>query len=114
VKRQRLSEAVNCLRRAFDYYAEAGEVGRAVAVAQYPLPPAIGLLAGSAQLALQALGLVLATPETTGWMIRLLREGVAVAQGMEMDLSPELPDKLIELADNRIPPTHRTSMFEDL
>ena len=48
VERQRLSEAVICLRRAFDYYAKAGEVDRAVAVAQYPLPPATGLLAGAA------------------------------------------------------------------
>jgi len=62
----------------------------------------------------QPMGPVLATPETTDLMIRLLREGVAVAQGMGIDLSPELPDKLIELAHNRIPPTHRTSMFEDL
>lgn len=56
----------------------------------------------------------IATPETTDLMIRLLREGVAVAQGMGIDLSPELPDKMIEFAHNRIPPTHRTSMFEDL
>jgi hypothetical protein len=48
VERQRLFEAVICLRRAFDYYAEAGEVDRAVAVAQYPLPLATGLLAGGA------------------------------------------------------------------
>ena len=60
------------------------------------------------------MGPVLATPETTGLMIRLLREGAAVAQRMGIDLSPELPDKLTELAHNRIPPTHRTSMFEDL
>jgi len=56
----------------------------------------------------------IATPETTDLMIRLLREGVAVSQGMGIDLSPELPDKMIELAHNRITPTHRTSMFEDL
>ena len=69
---------------------------------------------GAEILARQPMGPVLATPETTDLMIRLLREGVAVAQGMGIDLSPELPDKLIELAHNRIPPTHRTSMFEDL
>ena len=63
---------------------------------------------------LHRLGPVLATPDTTSLMIRLLREGVAVAQGMGIDLLPELPDKLIELAHNRIPPTHRISMFEDL
>ena len=56
----------------------------------------------------------IATPETTDLMIRLLREGVAVSQGMGIDLSPELPDKLIEFAYNRIPATHRTAMFEDL
>ena len=60
------------------------------------------------------MGPVFATPEITGLIIRLLLEDVAVAQGMGIDLSLELPDKLIELAHNRIPPTHRTSMFEDL
>ena len=33
VERHRLSEAVSCLRRAFDYYAETGDVDRAVAEA---------------------------------------------------------------------------------
>ena len=58
VERQRLSEAVGCLRRAFDYYAEAGDVDRAVAVAQLPLPMAVGMLAGVAQLVHRALELV--------------------------------------------------------
>ena len=58
VERHRLSEAVSCLRRAFDYYAEAGDVDRAVAVAQQPLPMAQGMLAGATQLALRALELV--------------------------------------------------------
>jgi 2-dehydropantoate 2-reductase len=71
--------------------------------------------AGGAEiLARQPMGPVLATPETTDLMIRLLHEGVAVAKGMGIDLSPGLPDKLLEIARNRIPPTHRTSMFEDL
>ena len=50
VERHRLSEAVSCLRRAFDYYAEAGDADRAVAVAQQPLPMAQGMLSGAAQL----------------------------------------------------------------
>ncbi len=47
-----------CLRRAFDYYAKAGEVDRAVAVAQHPLPMAWGMLAGVAQLVHRTLELV--------------------------------------------------------
>lgn len=69
---------------------------------------------GAELLARQPMGPVLATPETKDLMIRLLQEGVAVAQGMGIDLPPELPSKVIELVSNRLPPTHRTSMFEDL
>ena len=58
VERHRLPEAMACLRRAFDYYAGVGEVGRVVAIAQHPLPIAPGLLAGVAQLVHQALELV--------------------------------------------------------
>ena len=69
---------------------------------------------GAEILARQPMGPVLATPETKNLMVRLLQEGVAVAQGMGIDLSPELPAKLIEFVSNQLPPTHRTSMFEDL
>ena len=58
VERHQLSEAVSCLRRAFDYYVEAGEVDRAVAVAQHPLPIATGMLPGVTQLVHRALDLV--------------------------------------------------------
>jgi tetratricopeptide (TPR) repeat protein len=58
LERHRIPDAMACLRRAFDYYAEAGDVDRAVAVAQHPLPLATGLLAGAAQLIRQALELV--------------------------------------------------------
>ena len=69
---------------------------------------------GAEILARQPMGPVLASPETRDLMVRLLREGVAVAQGMGIDLPPELPDKLIEIASNHVPPNHRTSMFEGL
>lgn len=58
VERQSLPGAVACLRRAFDYYAEAGDVDRAVAIAQQPLPMAVGMLPGAAQLTRRALELV--------------------------------------------------------
>ncbi|PKB73402.1 MAG: hypothetical protein BZY75_02130 [SAR202 cluster bacterium Io17-Chloro-G7] len=35
-------EAVTSLTRAFDYYADSGDVGRAVAVAEYPMTPGVG------------------------------------------------------------------------
>lgn len=69
---------------------------------------------GAELLARQPLRPALDTPETKDLMIRLLQEGVAVAQGVGIDLPPELPAKLIEFLSNRLPPTHRTSMFEDL
>ena len=57
-ERYGLSEAVACLRRAFDFYAEAGEVDRAVAIAQHPLPLASSMLTGAARLTHRALELV--------------------------------------------------------
>ncbi len=57
VERHRVPDAVACLRRAFDYYAEAGEVDRAVAVAQHQLPETVSYLAGAAQMVQQALAL---------------------------------------------------------
>jgi DNA-binding SARP family transcriptional activator len=38
-----LEPAVTSLRRAFEHYAEAGDVGRAVAVVAYPLPLSLGM-----------------------------------------------------------------------
>jgi DNA-binding SARP family transcriptional activator len=51
--------AVVSLRRAFEYYAEAGDTSRAVTVAAYPLPISVGLgLAGFGGFVSQALTLV--------------------------------------------------------
>ena len=71
--------------------------------------------AGGAEiLARQPMGPVLATPETKDLLVRLLQEGVAVAQAVGAKVSTDFPDQVIELVSNRLPPTHRTSMFEDL
>ena len=58
VETYRLSEAVATLSRAFDYYAEAGDVARAVSVAEHPLPAAAGLITGAGTLIARALDLV--------------------------------------------------------
>ena len=42
-RRYELEPASTSLRRAFDYYAQAGDVSRAVAVAAHPIPLSLGL-----------------------------------------------------------------------
>ncbi|MFB3092762.1 MAG: AAA family ATPase, partial [Dehalococcoidia bacterium] len=53
-----LQEAVVTLSRAFDYYAEVGDVDRAVAVAENPLPAAAGHFTGAGQLIARVVALV--------------------------------------------------------
>ena len=56
--RHLVHEAVATLGRAFDYYAEAGDLDRAVAIAGCPLPVFLGVRSGVAQLLGRALALV--------------------------------------------------------
>ncbi len=56
--RYEIDQAVASLNRAFDYYAEAGDVPGAVAVAEYPLPTFAGQRIGVAELIARALELV--------------------------------------------------------
>jgi len=73
-----LEEAVSNLRRAFDYHAENGEVGQAVAIAEYPIPTLAGHHSGTPQLILDALALVQPDSHEAG---RLLSQyGIAVGQ----------------------------------
>ena len=53
-----LREAVQTLGRAFDYFVDAGDVERAVAVAQVPLPVTAGYITGLGQILYRALDLV--------------------------------------------------------
>ena len=76
--RWELDEPVANLRRAFDYYAEVGEVARAVAIAEYPTPTHPGHPSGLTQLISQALALV---PKDSPEAGRLLtRYGIATGQ----------------------------------
>ena len=47
---ERWQEAAGSLNRAFDYYAEAGDVDRAVAIAKQPFSAALGRRPGVAKL----------------------------------------------------------------
>jgi tetratricopeptide (TPR) repeat protein len=62
-------EYVSNLRRAFDYYFEAGDVDRAVAVAEYPVRAALGVTVGSAELVSRALALVLPESHQEGRLL---------------------------------------------
>jgi tetratricopeptide (TPR) repeat protein len=57
------------LRRAFDYYAEAGEVDQAVVVAEHPVQSALGVPIGESELITGALALV---PADSHYVGRLL------------------------------------------
>jgi tetratricopeptide (TPR) repeat protein len=70
-------DAVSSLQRAFDYYVEAGDVGGAVAVAEYPIHPVIGRRIGVADLVARALALV--PPESHEAGRLLPRYGLAQA-----------------------------------
>ena len=55
LERPRWLEAMGNLDRAFDYYAGSGDVGRAVAVAEYPVPTIVGRNSGTSQRIARAL-----------------------------------------------------------
>jgi len=57
-QRHQIQDVLSDLGRAFDYYVEAGDVARAVAVAESPLPFYLGRLEGAAERVVSALKLV--------------------------------------------------------
>jgi predicted ATPase len=57
-ERQQLAELVDILARAFDYYAQAGDLDQAVAVAEYPIRIRSGYRTSRPQLLVRALALV--------------------------------------------------------
>jgi len=77
--RNEMPQAVATLARAFDYYADAGDVDRAVAVAQSRYASRSGLRTGAAQLIARALSLVPADSHQAGDL--LSRQGYVL--GME-------------------------------
>ncbi|MEE9234489.1 MAG: AAA family ATPase, partial [Candidatus Acidoferrales bacterium] len=66
-----LHNAVDTLRRAFEYYSEMHELDRAVAIAETPIPPTAGHHIGMSQLLARALELVPATSLAAGRLLSL-------------------------------------------
>ena len=67
LERYQLQQAVDALRRAFDYYVESGDVRRAVEVARFPFPTVQGPK-GLADISLRALELVEPDCLEAGWL----------------------------------------------
>lgn len=67
--RYQFQEALANVRRAFDYYAESGDVERAVACAEFPVGAPIGMNVGVAELTADALRLVPAESLAAGRLL---------------------------------------------
>jgi tetratricopeptide (TPR) repeat protein len=76
LERQQYGEAVPNLSRAFDYYAQVGDVPHAVAIAEYPLYPVVGRRIGVAELVARGLALVPVDSHEAGRL--LCRYGLAL------------------------------------
>ena len=69
--RHRIAEAVDNLNRAFDYYAKSGDVERAVAVAEHPVPNVAAHSAGASERIARALTMVPADSPAAGRLLSL-------------------------------------------
>ena len=89
-------EALDCLIRAFDYYAEAGDVAKAVAVSEYPINPGLGRVRVTPLLE-HALALVPAGSREEGALQS--RYGLSVATEMgDFERSQEAFNRALEIA----------------
>jgi tetratricopeptide (TPR) repeat protein len=79
--RHQIQEAVTSLTRALDYYAEAGESDRAVAVAEYPIYPLIGQGIGNDQLIARALALVAPDSPSAGRLLSRYGRLMGIEEG---------------------------------
>ena len=69
VERHRFQEVADLLKRAFDFYAECGDLDRAVAIAEYPLSLLGGQNVGLDELISRAIALVPSDSHTAGRLL---------------------------------------------
>jgi len=81
VERRRPGEVVTNLSRAFDYYAGAGDVAHAVAVAESPVLHLPGQIEGRMRLVDQALDLVLTDSHEAGHLLSLYCSDLGIDAG---------------------------------
>ena len=106
LERHRLGEAFDNLRRAFEYYAETGNVALAVAAAEFPIAPLRNLIIGAAELMARALTLVPPDSHEAGRLlsryggvlgvVKCDYEGAQHALGRAMDIARRVGDLPLE------------------
>ena len=79
LERLHVGIAVDTLRRAFDYFADIGDIPRAVVVAEYPFHTNAAIFAGAGQLIPRALDLVPPDSLQAGYL--LSRYGIELGRG---------------------------------
>ena len=102
-----LVEAFATLIRAFDYYAQAGNVALAVAAAEFPIAPTTNRILGVAELMSRALTLVPADSHEAGRLlsryggvlgaVEFDYEGAQEALGRAMDIARREGDVVLEM-----------------
>ena len=95
--RHQIQEAVVTLSRAFDYFAETGDVDRAVAIAEYPFYPVAGQRIGDAQLVSSALALVPSDSLAAGRLLSRYGRVVQIEEG-DYDSAQEAFGKALTIA----------------
>jgi DNA-binding CsgD family transcriptional regulator/tetratricopeptide (TPR) repeat protein len=105
--RNQVPEAQGNLERAFNYFTASGDVERAVAVAELPIPNIAGVNTGSSQRISRALEMVPPDSRAAGWLLSLLGriagsqegdyEAATTAFGRALDIARREDDPLLEL-----------------
>ena len=93
--RYQINQAVASLNRAFDYYEEVGDVPRAVAVAEYPLPTFAGQRIGVAELIARALELVQPDSHEAGRLLSEYGRVLAIEEGNYEDAQTAFDQALV-------------------
>ena len=79
--RHQIQDAVASFTRAFDFYAETGDVDRAVAIAEYPFYPVAGQRIGEAQLIARALELLPPDSHEAGGLLSRYGRVIEIEEG---------------------------------
>ncbi len=81
VERHRFQEVADLLKRAFDFYAECGDLDRAVAIAEYPLSLLGGQNVGLDELISRAIALVPSDSHTAGRLLSRYVRVIGIERG---------------------------------
>ena len=96
--RHEIEEVLDGLRQAFNYYVDAGDVGRAIEVAEYRIPGANGRLTGVARILARALDLVPADSHEAGRLLAIYGLIVGLEDEPDYESAGELLGRALVIA----------------